>query len=231
MAAKAWHPALAAKTEGFHMTLTSAEQRLATALGFDDCVCDLVKQECGGPLNCLAAITEASEPTEVSAVAVAVERDKVLATINKLQPSLLPRGYRAFWSEMYDGSGRRDVVATLKCVDDSEIIRLQRTSGGNYGVSTDDILQKLLSWRSQCELQVVGAGGAWVAIQFATLPRGVCAFAEEVYEFCPDTVEQGVGLQNEKDHPKKFEAARRLCPQLSNKMERKLKEQRLTLRQ
>src|SRR5262249_9472386 len=96
----------------------------------------------------------------------------------------------------------------------------------NYGVSTGAILKRVQSWRGQCYLEIVGAGGAWVGIQFATLPKNVCAFAEEVYEFCPDTVEQGVGLQNEKDHPEKFEAARRLCPNLSAKMERKLKEQK-----
>jgi hypothetical protein len=208
------------------MVLTPAEKQLATALGFDEGVCKLIKQECRGPLLRLPALADGSGPAPVGAVAVALERDQVMATISKLQPSLLPRGYGAFWSEMFDGSSRRVVVATLKCVDESEIIRLQQTNGRNYDVSTEDILQRLQSWRSQCDLQVVGAGVAWVAIQFATLPQSICAFAEEVYEFCPDTVEQGVSLQNEKDHPKKFEAARCLCPQLSDTMERKLKEKR-----
>ena len=72
----------------------------------------------------------------------------------------------------------------------------------------------------------MGAGSAWVAIQFVKLPANICAFAEEVYEFCPDTVEQSVGLQNEKDDPERFEAARRLCPTLSAGMEQKLEVQR-----
>jgi hypothetical protein len=209
------------------MALTPAEKRLATALDFDEGICELVKDHCGGPLARMTVFANKSEAKEVDAVTLAVSRKQVVPIICKLQPHLLPHGYRAFWTDMYEkGSKRSEVVAVLKTGDASEIIRLQRTSGGNYGVSTDAILEKLDNWRGQCELDVIGAGSAWVAIQFTTLPREICAFAEEIYDFCPDAVEQGVGLQNEKDNPKKFDAARRLCPTLSKRMERKLEEQK-----
>lgn len=210
------------------MALTPAEQQLAASLGFDEDICALVKAHCGGPLIRMAAFTDESELKDVDAVAVAVSREQVEPISRELQPHLLPRGYRAFWTTMYNENGlsRSEVVAVLKSLDESEIIRLQRTSGGNYGVLTDAILEKIDKWRSQCELEIVGAGHDWVAIQFATLPREICAFAEEIYEFCPDTVEQGVGLESEEDDPEKFEAARQLCPKLSASMERKLEEQK-----
>jgi hypothetical protein len=210
------------------MSLTPAEKQLAITVGFDEDVCDLVKQECRAPLRRLTAFSELGELEDVDGIAVTALRDEVMPIIGKLQPQLLPHGYRAFWSETCaaNGSSRSEVVALLKGVDDSAIVRLQRTSGGNYGVSNAAILEKVQSWRGQCELQLVGAGGAWVAIQFTTLPDNVCAFAEEIYEFCPDSVEQGVGLQNENDHLEKFAAARRLCPALSAELERKLDEQK-----
>lgn len=209
------------------MALTPAEEQLATALCFDEGICELVKQHCGGPLARMTAFNDESELKEVDAVAVAVSRERVGPIIGELQPHLLPRGYRAFWTVMYNenGSQRDEVVAVLKSLDESQIIRLQRTNGWNYGVSTDAILEKIDTWRAQCEFQIVGASRDWVAIEFATLPQEICAFAEEIYEFCPDTVEQGVGLESEEDDPEKFEAARQLCPKLSTKTEQKLKEQ------
>lgn len=210
------------------MALTPAEQQLAASLGFDEDVCALVKEDCDGPLCRMMAFTDESELKEVDAVAVAVSRDRVGPIVGELQSHLRPRGYRAFWTTMYNenGSTRDDVVAVLKSLDDSEIIRLQRTNGGNYGVSMEAILEKLDSWRTECELQIVGAASDWVAIEFSTLPQDICAFAEDIYEWCPDTVEQGVGLESEEDDPEKFQAARQLCPKLSTRMERKLEEQK-----
>jgi hypothetical protein len=54
-----------------------------------------------------------------------------------------------------------------------------------------------------------------VALKFQTLPDKLCAFAEEVYLFCPDAVTQGVGLWREREHPEEFKAARALCPEIS----------------
>lgn len=209
------------------MALTRAEMRLATAVGFDEDICDFIKDQCRAPLRRLTAFTEEGELEDADGIAVAADRDEVAPIIGRLQPTLFPRGYRAFSSEECEanGSKRYDVVAVLKNIDDSEIVRVKRSNGGNYDVSTEAILEKIQSWRSQCDLEVVGAAGAWVAIQFATLPKNVCTFAEEIYEFCPDTVEQGVGLLHEKDHPEKFEAARRLCPKLSKRMQRIVNDQ------
>jgi hypothetical protein len=65
-----------------------------------------------------------------------------------------------------------------------------------------------------------------VAIQFETLPDNICAFAEEVYDLCPDTVDQGVGLMNEQAESEEFAAARALCPELSTEMQRKIDERK-----
>src|SRR5262249_34241141 len=121
-----------------------------------------------------------------------------------------------------NGLRRSEEIAVLKTTDDLEVVRLKRSSGENYDVSAEDVLQKLAEWRNRCELEVVGADGDWVALRLKTLPESICEFAEEIYDFCPDTVEQGVGLLNERDAPEKFEAAHRLCPKLSARMQEKM---------
>lgn len=80
--------------------------------------------------------------------------------------------------------------------------------------------------RERYPLQVRGAYYDWVALDFEDLPADVCRFAEEVYEFCPDSVEQGVGLMQESKHPEAFAEARALCPELSPAMQAKLDERK-----
>jgi hypothetical protein len=41
---------------------------------------------------------------------------------------------------------------------------------------------------------ILGAGFDWVELRFGTLPLNLEEFAEEVYDFCPDTLDQGIVL-------------------------------------
>jgi hypothetical protein len=207
------------------MDLNATENQLATVIGFDPFICGLVKRLAGGHLQRLMATTEDHEEKEADGLSVAVQREDVGRIIADLQPELLPRGYRAFWSERRAPNGRRqtDEVVVLKTTDSYQIIPIRRPDGANYGVFTHDIVAKLREWEHRCQLTVFGAASDWVAIKFETPPENFCRFAEEVYEFCPDSVEQGVGLMNESDNPEMFEAARALCPELSLQMREKLK--------
>ncbi len=56
--------------------------------------------------------------------------------------------------------------------------------------------------------QIVGADNDWVEIEFKTLPKNLAVFAEEIYDFCPDAVDQGPG--NISGLVKEMQATRRL---------------------
>ena len=214
------------------MGLTTAERRLNTAIGFDEDITNLIKDTTGRSLRRLRAVagptTDVVRYEDTAGLSVEVSREESMSLLNELQPQLLPRGYRAFWSEIFrrNGGSLSDELAVVKGADDMEIIRLRCTNGSNYGVETEDIILRLQSWRSRCQFQVAGSSGSWIAVIFATLPADLCMFAEEVYEFCPDTVVQGVGLKREADSPEDFKAARELCPNLSETMQRKLDEEK-----
>jgi len=210
------------------MPLTDDEKNLAAAIGFDEDVCEIMKEQTGCTLRRLTGFTEDYETENVDGLSVAVERQNVEPLMTNLQPQLTPRGYRAFWSEICESNGlkKSDEIAVFKTTNHHSIIEIRRSDGANHGVSTDDVIRKLKEWENRCQFEVFGAASAWIAIQFQTLPNDICAFAEEIYDFCPDTVEQGVGLMNESDDPEAFEAARELCPQLSTSMEKKLAERR-----
>jgi Domain of unknown function (DUF4253) len=70
-------------------------------------------------------------------------------------------------------------------------IRAAGTDGVNYDLLTEDIVARLKQWQSLCEFRVIAAQRDAVEIEFVTLPKDMNAFARELYDFCPDLVEQG----------------------------------------
>jgi hypothetical protein len=77
------------------------------------------------------------------------------------------------------------------------LIREAGTNAGNYDLDTEDIINHLKQWQSLCSFTVTGAKHDTVDIEFATLPADMDAFAQDLYDFCPDLVDQGTGCMAE----------------------------------
>lgn len=76
-------------------------------------------------------------------------------------------------------------------------LRAQQTNGINCGLTTEDVIARLKEWDQKYGLDVLEADPATVVIQLHQLPDDLDAFAQEVYQFCPDTVDQGFGVFEE----------------------------------
>jgi hypothetical protein len=76
-------------------------------------------------------------------------------------------------------------------------IRNAHTGGPNYDLDTNAIIERLTKWQSLCSFSVTGAKGDAVDIKFATLLKDMDAFVRDLYEFCPDLVDQGTGCLGE----------------------------------
>ncbi|MEW6128530.1 MAG: DUF4253 domain-containing protein [Acidobacteriota bacterium] len=198
------------------MKLSEDEYQLSLRIGFDPEVSRLIKVVTGCPLMRLLGYTEDFQTQEVDGLSVFVkDGDQAEMVIIKLLPKLIPLGYRAFWSERESNRlAKQYEVAFLKTTSQYEILHIKKTDGANYDISTEDIIAKLKDWERFCQFTVVGAAGDWVALQFQQLPENLCQFAEAIYDLCPDSVEQGVGLRREARYPELYKAARELCPDL-----------------
>jgi hypothetical protein len=198
----------------------SAPAALARELDFDVDICEQAAWH--GPIARVDGVGE-----EIGLSIAVKDGEAAERVMTNVQARLPARGYRAFWSERLaaDGMKESDEVVILRTTDPNAIVRMKRSDGANYGISTEDIPARLRAWESLCSFDIVGASTSWVALQFRTLPEKICAFGEEVYLFCPDSVEQGVGLQREKDNPGAFAEARRLCPKISPVLGERLKEE------
>ena len=86
-----------------------------------------------------------------------------------------------------------DAIAVLANTDPWFYLQTVKINGVNYDIEHDDVIERLKEWDSFYGLQIVGAGMDWLYAEFENPPTDWASFAEEVYEFCPDVVDQGTG--------------------------------------
>jgi hypothetical protein len=214
------------------MSLTAAEQTISSDIGFDQSICALLKSSAGSDLQRAMFPNDDGDSVPGPGVAVDVaDGDAAEQVIRATKPSFASLGYRAYWSVRYRPDGRRasNEVVVIKTDDPYEIVRRMQTDGANYDVFTDDIVSRLSAWESLCSFDLVGASRDWVALVFNTLPEKLCAFAEDVYLFCPDTFVQGIDLAPESKDPQVQAEARRICPDISPAIRARVEEQNMQI--
>ena len=91
------------------------------------------------------------------------------------------------------GADSDAAIAIIKGNEELDILRYRRTDGINYGLDSEDVLKKVSEWDALFTVSVIGCERDWLHLEFEKLPNDLTAFANEVYEFCPDSVDQGVG--------------------------------------
>ncbi|WBU89760.1 DUF4253 domain-containing protein [Cellulophaga omnivescoria] len=108
---------------------------------------------------------------------------------------LQSKGYQLFLSEM--GYQSLSTVSVIKSMNKFDILRVQKTDGINFDVENKDDIAKLKVWDKKYGIEILGADYDWVHLTFNKDIIDVTAFATEVYDFCPDSVDQGVGELSE----------------------------------
>lgn len=77
--------------------------------------------------------------------------------------------------------------------DQFAILEHARTDAANYGLATAAISAKLREFDQRLGITLVHAETDTVEFDLLSAPANTRQFAEELYAFCPDIVEQGVG--------------------------------------
>lgn len=86
-----------------------------------------------------------------------------------------------------------DVITILQSQNKFEPLLFEATNGVNYDIDTQMIIDKLKEWNSKYGIELDGVGGDFVSGEFKNKPTDIPKFAKEMYDFCPDIVDQGVG--------------------------------------
>jgi hypothetical protein len=126
-------------------------------------------------------------------ITIDVPSDKVRTVIKRIKKSA-PPDYIVFVSERnYGIGGKPDNVSIMKVSGFPEVLQVMGTNGWNYDISPEMVIKKLKEWDNRFGLILIGAGFDWFEAEFQRTPQNMMDFAKEVYEFCPDVVDQGTG--------------------------------------
>lgn len=87
----------------------------------------------------------------------------------------------------------KDKVAIVNTADKYEILRETATDGINYDIDNDSVISIIKSFDAKYELSLAGCGLDWCLFYIDKNPSDWNVMAEEVYEVCPDVVDQGTG--------------------------------------
>jgi hypothetical protein len=71
------------------------------------------------------------------------------------------------------------------------------TNGINYDLSTDDIVAMLERWDALYSIEISDVDNDRLLVQFASLPDDLSDLAKEIYEFCPDVIDQHFGCMDD----------------------------------
>lgn len=87
----------------------------------------------------------------------------------------------------------KDKVAIVNTADKYEILRETATDGINYDIDNDSVISIIKTFDAKYELTLTGAGLDWCQFSIGKEPTNWNVMAKEVYEVCPDVVDQGTG--------------------------------------
>ncbi len=174
------------------VTLSPYAETVAKIIKFDRQVLIIVKEESGESIHRLIGYDEKGYQIIADGICVPVPEDKAESILGSLRKKLAPLKYMAFVVEINSGI-KTDKIGVLKGTDQYDILRTMHTNGDDYDISNDDVIEQLKEWEKTSLFDIIGADNDWVEIEFRTLPKDLKSFAEEVYDFCPDAVDQGPG--------------------------------------
>ncbi len=174
------------------IVLSPQAEDVARQIGFDRKVLIILKEETHGHIQRLTGFDEDDYPVMVNGISVDVPEDLSGRILTAVRARLKQLRYMAFVVAMKDAL-KQDTIGVIKGTDQYDILRTMRTNGEEYEILSEDVVARFKDWEKSFSFDILGADNDWVEIEFKTLPKDLAAFAEEVYDFCPDAVDQGPG--------------------------------------
>lgn len=174
-------------------SLTPKETELVNKLDFNVELMKELKNEVKSELIQLPSIDE--ETADIvdklyNGICTSISEDRINFIVKKFKKVFRAKGYLIF---AFNGENDIKSIGVIKGTNDLEILRYRKTNGINHDYKNEDIIAKISEWNEKYGLIIIGCGQDWIELEFKKLPSDLSSFSEEVYEFCPDSVDQGVG--------------------------------------
>ena len=168
--------------------LTKEETALVKKLNFDIDLITKLKRETESDIIQLPKINEYGEVLEelYDGLQSKLSEQNARAVVANLKNKFKNKGYLIF----IFGDGQNYSVGVIKGNEELDILKYRRTDGINYNLENEDIVKKIAEWKDNYGITIIGCGLDWLEIEFDKLPSDLDTFANEIYEFCPDIVDE-----------------------------------------
>ena len=84
-------------------------------------------------------------------------------------------------------------IVIAKADSQFDILRVAQSDAVNYGMVAEDLIKKLNEYDRAYGIDIFHAETDTIELKLSKLPGDMPAFCEDLYKFCPDIVDQGVG--------------------------------------
>lgn len=74
-----------------------------------------------------------------------------------------------------------------------DILRIAQSDAVNYDMETEDLIRKLQNYHAEYGIDIFHAETDTIEFRLLSLPKDMHGFCTDLYEFCPDIVDQGCG--------------------------------------
>ena len=149
----------------------------------------LLKRLTNRPIEALIFENEMSEVEKPDAIgSMASEEKAKIIVLDNLD------GYRTQGKYIFISSYTLNgyvVGVTSATSDPYALMELSETNGLNYDIETKHIIEKYKKWDSEFGIIPIGIGFDFCECKIKTTNIDFKKLAREVYEFCPDVVDQG----------------------------------------
>jgi len=102
---------------------------------------------------------------------------------------LIQEGKYIFISEIAHNGYKVGLIGVTS--DPYQLMEYAETNGINYDVETKDIIERYKKWDKEFGVKPIGIGFDFCECEILNRDIDYKKLADEVYEFCPDVVEQG----------------------------------------
>lgn len=173
------------------MTLTEEELLLAEKVGFPISVFELLKRETKNTISQYHLYNDSNDLIGLSEKAIISNVEDGKKSIKHMQKWLIGKKYFAFLSKIKSNAANQ--ITILKAENQFDILQFQKTDGGGYDITTNQVIAKLALWDKLFGVNIIGADNSWVLFEIKKMTKDINWFAQELYEFCPDILDQGFG--------------------------------------
>ena len=119
--------------------------------------------------------------------------DKITEMNNTLE-QFKKKGYTIFMLENNNSvNDKPDRVGIFKTTDKYKILRDIKTSAFNYDIDNDSLIHIIERWDKDLDLELIGASGDYCEFLINKDPQNWRELAQQIYNICPDVVNQGTG--------------------------------------